>query len=251
MVAPGPPAAPGDDERRAALLDGLPDDAVHLTPRALLWGAAGELAAPEPHGHGACLVARDEPLVFVLGEPGGRCLRRALATYGRDGECLCLPGSSAHVQEGLPNWSPRRALIHEAGRPPTALPASRDLTLHGPGLATLPDLDHLEPELAARVDEMVRRGPLAAAWWGHRPVSFCMAPFVTRGRWDVEVETGAAWRGRRLAERAFRLLVGVQRDLGREPVWGALEDNQASLALARRLDFRPVGALDVFTRTGP
>jgi hypothetical protein len=45
-------------------------------------------------------------------------------------------------------------------------------------------------------------------------------------------------------------MIARMREDGREPVWGALASNVASLELARKLGFAPVDGIVVFSR-GP
>jgi hypothetical protein len=45
-------------------------------------------------------------------------------------------------------------------------------------------------------------------------------------------------------------MIDLMRDEGREPVWGAMQSNVASLELARRLGFAAVDEIVVFSR-GP
>jgi predicted GNAT family acetyltransferase len=57
-----------------------------------------------------------------------------------------------------------------------------------------------------------------------------------------------AYRRRGLAAACVEALIVRLRATGREPVWGALADNEPSLRLARRLGFAPVADITVFRR---
>ena len=87
---------------------------------------------------------------------------------------------------------------------------------------------------------------MAAVWADGRPVSFCYPVWQTETRWDVSIDTLAPYRGRGLGARAARTLIRHMRGIGRAPVWGALESNAASRALAARLGFLEAGGIAVF-----
>jgi GNAT superfamily N-acetyltransferase len=62
------------------------------------------------------------------------------------------------------------------------------------------------------------------------------------------VDTLEAWRRRGLGRACVEFLIDHMRRHGKEPVWGAIASNAASLAVAARLGFEPVDRLAVFTR---
>jgi GNAT superfamily N-acetyltransferase len=80
------------------------------------------------------------------------------------------------------------------------------------------------------------------------PVAFCYPVFETETLWDVSVDTLEAWRRRGLARACVEFLIDHMRRHGKEPVWGALVSNTASLALAASLGFGPVDRLAVFSK---
>jgi predicted GNAT family acetyltransferase len=88
---------------------------------------------------------------------------------------------------------------------------------------------------------------MAAVWADGRPVSFCYPVWQTETLWDVSIETLDGYRRRGLGARAARTLIRHMRRSGRSPVWGALDTNAASRALAARLGFLETGGLAVFT----
>ena len=89
--------------------------------------------------------------------------------------------------------------------------------------------------------------PMAAVWADGRPVAFCYPVWQTETQWDVSIDTLAPYRRRGLGARAARTLIRHMRGMGRAPVWGALESNSASRALAARLGFLEAGGIAVFT----
>jgi hypothetical protein len=122
-------------------------------------------------------------------------------------------------------------------------------------LHTLPDPDAL-PELEGayplQPDASLAHLPLAladelsgartdrtiwTAWVDGEPVSFAYAPWRSAAWFDVSVDTAPGARQLGLATVVATALIRDERAQGREPVWGATEDNVASLRLARRLGF--------------
>ena len=82
------------------------------------------------------------------------------------------------------------------------------------------------------------------------PVSFCYPAWITERLWDVSIDTLEGHRGQSLGARAVRFMIDLMAADGREPVWGALESNTASLRLGAKLGFVPAGDLVVFSRGG-
>ena len=83
---------------------------------------------------------------------------------------------------------------------------------------------------------------------GDRVAAVCAAGAVTETLWDVGIDTVAEHRRRGHATAAFRALAAHMAATGRQPVWGAEDDNVASLRLAAKLGFEPAGHLAVVKR---
>jgi RimJ/RimL family protein N-acetyltransferase len=88
---------------------------------------------------------------------------------------------------------------------------------------------------------------MAAVWADGRPVSFCYPVWQTETLWDVSIETLETYRRRGFAARAARTMIRHMRQTGRAPVWGALDTNVASRALAAKLGFVENAGIAVFT----
>lgn len=104
-------------------------------------------------------------------------------------------------------------------------------------------LDHLPPALAAEL-----RAATTTVWTAFvdgLPVCFAYAPWRSAGYFDVSVDTLAGARQLGLGTLVAAQMIRDERAQGREPVWGADEDNHASLRLAHRLGFTEVDALYV------
>ena len=89
--------------------------------------------------------------------------------------------------------------------------------------------------------------PMAGVWADGRPVSFCYPVWQTESWWDVAIETLEGYRRKGFAGRAAQTLIRHMRRTGRAPVWGALDTNAGSRALAGRLGFREAARIAVFT----
>jgi len=143
-------------------------------------------------------------------------------------------------------WIAEPALVYQE---PAAIPrpaCSWPVTLFT--AADTPDLRHVPTALRHELEAARAFSPIAAAFDGDVPVSFCYAGWATEQWWDVSIDTLAPWRTRGFAAAATAGLMTHMRDVGKRAVWAALESNVASLAVARRLEFEPVGRLAVVRR---
>jgi hypothetical protein len=139
-----------------------------------------------------------------------------------------------------------RAILHELPDP-SVLP---DVEGAAPlGDAALDQvLGHIPPALAAELAWAKTRGPVWAAWVDGAPVSFAYAPWRS-GKWfDVSVDTLTGARQLGLGTIVASAMIRDERAKGREPVWGADEDNAPSLRLAKRLGF--VQTDEIFVAAG-
>jgi len=125
-----------------------------------------------------------------------------------------------------------RAVLHTLSEP-DALPELE-------GAFPLPEdvtLSHLPPALADELSAARTKHTIWAAWVDGEPVSFAYAPWRSPSWFDVSVDTAPGARQLGLATVVASAMIREERAHGREPVWGATEDNVASLRLARRLGF--------------
>ena len=236
-----------------------------LTGRAVVWfPPAAQLTRD---GFVVELAAR--ALISVVGAPpAGLIAERAQALPG-DVNVLCVTGSATVVSEALPRWVQRDVRLQALSRVmPWEEAAEADVSLFSlgdaPPLGHVPEAlrteltDALEGHPAARfvpgalpprqpADASPTPIPVAAAWVDGRPVAFCYPVLQTETLWDVSVDTLQGFRGRGLAGRAARAMIRQMRRAGKAPVWGALDNNTASLSVARQLGFQPAGNLTVFT----
>jgi RimJ/RimL family protein N-acetyltransferase len=109
------------------------------------------------------------------------------------------------------------------------------------------DWSHVASDLRHELSAAFAFSPVAAAFDDGVAVAFCYAAFQTETLWDVSIDTIPRARGRGHARRAAAFLIAHQRDRGRRPVWGAVESNLPSQAVAKSLGFLPADALRVVT----
>lgn len=247
----------------------LPDEARWVDLRGLL--LSGRCAVYSGADPSIGLIARswDFPFAALAGEPPAATIRRAVEDAEAAGTAwagetssgewhLLTPAESVGVvAEALPGWRQRGVTLHRFWRELPAEPATPPpgvevrLAPWGTAAEKL-ELAHLPDALRDELSlEYVATRPMAAAFVDGRPVAFCYAPFVTEGLWDVAVDTLEPYRRRGLAAACFELLAWHLGREGRRPVWGALDDNLASMRLALRLGFRPEVGLVTFVQPSP
>lgn len=230
---------PSDRDR---LLARLPDEPRWTETRSAILAGDGAI-----YGSERSCVVRDDflRLLSVVGRPPERQLRAALAGASGEWTLICPLEDGRRWGGLLPGWSLERAILHtlRAGEPRVDTPPAarvERVEAPAPGL-----LEHLPDRLRREVGVVVGRRPLFAAWVDGKAVSFCYAGSLTESWWDVSVDTLAAYRRRGLAAACFFAAWAALEREGRQPVWGAVESNVASLGLAAQLGFEPVDELAV------
>ncbi len=249
----------------------VPDVPQRVDTRGMLLSGRAEVdfpSAPESLADGFVVSLPDVALVSVVGRPPRTLISEVVERLEGDVNVLCQPTDADHAAAALPNWRRTTAILHALG----GVPPWSDDEDEGTRVFTAPDappLGHLPPPLRRELTQAlhgrttsrfvpgtlpdrdvpppVEPLPMAAAWAGRVPVSFCYPVFRTEAWWDVSVETLDAYRGRGHGTRASRAMIRHMWRTGRAPVWGARADNEGSLALAFRLGFREVGRLTVLT----
>lgn len=115
------------------------------------------------------------------------------------------------------------------------------------GAAPLPaeaSLAHVPEDLQAELALVRARGTTVwSTFVDGAAVAFAYAPWRSARWFDISVDTLAGSRQLGLGAIVAAAMIRDERTAGREPVWGADEDNAASLRLARRLGFVAVDEL--------
>ena len=169
---------------------------------------------------------------------------RALHRIPREFSIIAPAEAEPLVADALPQRERELATLFHL--PPAA--ANQLIDLQNARMLTpadYPQLENLPPILRGELREARRYSPIASAFADDRPVSFCYSGWETEGYWDVSIDTLEAYRRRGLGAAACMCLIRHFARLGKTAVWGALESNPASAALAHKLGFSPVDQLMV------
>ena len=186
-------------------------------------------------GNGRAVGSDSARLVVLLGDPDPAAVA-ALAREVPHHTVLCAIEradlAAATGREVL------RALLH-------TLP-DMDSVPSQEGASLLPEeaeLTHVPEALAEELAAARQRRPIWTAFLDGVPIAFAYAPWRSAKWFDVSVDTLPAARQLGLGRLVAAAMIRGERELGREPVWGADEGNIASLRLARSLGFVKVDEL--------
>jgi hypothetical protein len=125
-------------------------------------------------------------------------------------------------------------------------PTERAILHTLPDVEAMPDLEGavllgddvpLPDPLADELGWARARGPVFTVYLDSQPAAFAYAPWRSAKYFDVSVDTVIGARQLGLATIVSAAMIRHEIAGGRQPVWGADEDNVASLRLARRLGF--------------
>jgi GNAT superfamily N-acetyltransferase len=139
-----------------------------------------------------------------------------------------------------------RAVLHTLPEPDALIPID--------GAVPLPadaPLDHLRPEVADEIRAARGRHAMWACYVDGLPVAFAYAPWRSAKYFDISVDVDPSARQLGLGVIVATTLIHAEREHGREPVWGADENNVASQRLAHRLGFVAVDELWVLPPVAP
>ncbi|MBL8139814.1 MAG: GNAT family N-acetyltransferase [Acidobacteria bacterium] len=232
-----------------------PDIPRWAEARGMLVARRGRIYASDMATGGAIILMHDGSLAVLTAPMPHAALSSALEVVRADAPWL-VPADDARAHAGLCEvldvGRDERAIIH-------ALPADvlhrtradREADVRWVMSPDAIDWSHVDADLRHELAAAFAFSPVAAAFDDGQAVSFCYAAFQTETLWDVSIDTIPRARGRGHARQVAAFLVAHMRDRGRRPVWGAVESNAASLALARTLGFVPVDALRVVTPRPP
>jgi RimJ/RimL family protein N-acetyltransferase len=267
MVEP----TPSDSGLNAFALTRVPDLPRWIDTRGMLLSGRADVHAPPSSRKGSSgliVVVSDSALVSIVERPAESAITRVITTLSGDVNLLAQMEDADYVGRTLPGWRRQRAIVHVLPQAPAWDP-SPDPQARVFTMESAPRFDHVPEPLRRELLDALRGRtvsrfvpgalpgpgtlvsritvPMAAVWADGRPVSFCYPVWRTETLWDVSIETLEPYRRLGLAARAARTLIRHLRESGRSPVWGALETNTGSRALAARLGFLEAGGLAVFT----
>jgi RimJ/RimL family protein N-acetyltransferase len=230
----------------------LPDIPQWVETRSmLLSGQCEVLGLEEKEGWiqpGLSFVVRDtgQDSIYasVVGRPAQEAIVEAVGRGRKEGEIFAVTENRSHVAAVLRGWRDATAVLHTLGDAPRLPVVPDDSVRLLPSLETV-DMESLSPDLRSELEDAVKISSIAAAFADGCPVSFCYAGSQTEGLWDVAIDTLEGYRNRGHAARCAAYMIEHMGRRGKQPVWGAEETNEASLGLAAKLGFVPMGEIFV------
>ena len=180
----------------------------------------------------------------VVGHPTREAIVEAAVRDRMEGEVLAVPENRSHVAAALRGWGSVTAPLHLLGDAPR-LPDVPEGSVRLLSSLEMVDMESLPLDLRSELEDAIEISPIAVAFVDGRPVSFCYAGAQTESLWDVSVDTLEEFRNQGYAARCVAFIVKHFELMGKQPVWGAEETNDASLGLAAKLGFVPVDELVV------
>ncbi len=193
--------------------------------------------------NGFVVWSKDDNLGAVVGEPDAETIIRA-ANYAA--EILAFSENIAHVRSVLRHYRAEAATIFSA---PAQLPPLSSHVCRQLGRAEIASLQHLPSDTLDELSDVAQDGVIiVAAFDGSLPVAFAYVASETETLWDVSIDTLESHRRKGYASAAAIALMHSMMQRGKTAVWGALESNLASQALARHLGFVAVDTLWVLSR---
>ena len=236
----------------------LPDEPRWLETRAMLQTGHARVIGGDSVASGFVvrLVHGALSVVAVVGRPARDAIAHAVADVTDFTPIIAQTADRSYVADVLhASWTCERAILHRlTGAGEDSRRVQRDPPYASALDVRLLTLDesvaHLPAGLRHEITHARAFAPIAAVFVEGTPVSFCYPVWITERLWDVSIDTLEAHRGRSLGARAVRFMIDMMAADGREPVWGALESNSASLRLGAKLGFIPAGDLVVFSRGG-
>jgi RimJ/RimL family protein N-acetyltransferase len=236
-----------DSLRRIAAL--LPDLPRWVEARSYLMGGGCEvLGLREAPALSLVIRDPDTDLLMAVGAPDPGALQAAAGRCGPGASLIAAPEDGDAVAAALPAWRRTRALLHRLADP-SRLPDTPQGGVRFLDPAEVAGL-RVEDELGRELRMAAEESPIAAVVVAGEPVSFCYAGAVTETLWDISIDTVPAHRRRGYAGLCVAFMIRHMHARGRQPVWGAAEDNPASWRLARKLGFEPVDELALFEPPG-
>ena len=229
------------------LAKALPDIPRWIETRSLLLSGHCTILGSDPLGEGAVICATEIRLLSVIGRPRHDLVREAISISSPGWELIGQEESADWLRQALPDHPPETATLYGLGdmaRLPRAIDTTRVRFLTPKDQFSL---GHLPRELAAEIAGAICRTPVAARFSEGLPVSFCYAGALSETLWYVWIDTVQAYRKRGFASECASFMIRLMKHAGKNPVWGSMESNGASMQLALKLGFSPVDRVLVYS----
>ena len=227
-----------------AIAHRLPDIPRWVEARSLLLSGQCEIFGLT-EAHDLSLAVRDPSTgsVVVIGKPSRAAVEDAVREIMHDGSLAAAPELAPWLADVLPGWSGTRAILYllrERARLPA--PAANVDFLDAGTIDRLSISTQLRRELRIGAED----SPIVATFVNGQPVSFCYAGAVTESLWDVAIDTLPEHRRRGYAGLCAAQMIRHMATSGKEPIWGAVEENAASWRLAEKIGFAAVDEIALF-----
>ncbi len=215
---------------RAEALAEIPDSPATVEFRQM--AEAAELAAFRS-GNGLLIAHPDGRMVGAMGRVLAGDVQALLMQQPRDGNLVADEAAYGQLADA---YQFERAIIQTLAGPWQRIEFRIDgLTIRP--VTAADSLDHLPDELREELEYARLRTRVLAGRIDALAVSFAYVVASTAHA-DMSIDTLADYRQRGIASAVAVARVDEVVAIGKTPVWGAVESNQASLRLAARLGFR-------------
>jgi hypothetical protein len=228
------------------LAHSLPDIPRFVETRSMLLNRRGRIYGNgELNTENFVVCNQQTGLIVVIGKPPIASLKEAIAERVKAGVVLAFDDNISFVAEALQDWYSEKAILHlpDGALNLPEMPVEMVRFVSADEIAVLQNApDDLKDELLIEADFTQIAGTVV----DNKPVAFCYAGAITEMLWDVSIDTLVGYRHCGYAASCVAYMIHYYNTQGKQPVWGALESNQASLNLAKKLGFKAVDSLFVF-----
>ncbi|MGD9720712.1 MAG: GNAT family N-acetyltransferase [Pirellulales bacterium] len=222
---------------RAEALRSIPDMPNRVEFRAVALDAASTIFRS---GRGLLLVDARQTTVCVLGEVTMANLTSLVRSRNIDCELVAEERAVAALRDELDWHSARIATLAGPWQPPRnahARLAVRPLRANDP-------LEHLPDDVQQEIARFRDACTVFVGVVDGRVVCVAYAPWASESWADIGIDTHEEFQNQGIGTQVAAALIESILAAGKQPVWGAEEDNGASLRLADKLGFRtPAGRL--------
>ena len=226
------------------LLGTVPDLPRWVEARGMLLSGRGHIVETGLSDPPTVIAAPSVLLAVVLRWDQPEPLTRALRVVPREFSIVGPVEAEAAVSSVLPHRSRERATLFHlpaaAARGLAPAPEARLLRPEEYG-----QLDNLPPILRGELRDACTYSPIATAFADDRPVAFSYSGWETERHWDVSIDTLDSHRRRGYGAAASTCLIQHFAARDKTAVWGSVDSNPASAALAHKLGFTAVDHLMV------
>lgn len=215
----------------------------------MLLGHSGTVSAEGDPLAGSLVWSRTDRLGVVVGRPRLAHLAATLVDVPVGFE-LVVPEDKGQPRDVvLQSWSAEGATLHHlVGEPlgsQATMPRGVDVRLLD--RRDVAQLSAWPVDLRGEVERALAPRRAVGVFSGGELASVCCAGWVTESLWDVSIETRRVDLRKGFGRWAAGRLIHEMREQGKEPVWGAVDSNGASRALASALGFASVDRLVLHT----